>query len=445
MPPLLHCGILCNCNAAGVAGILAAARPVTDGGPRAVPSMKRIGAAILGLVLAVLAGGGPAGAAEDWSKKELKALRSLWIGSLPKLPPDPTNPVADDPRAAAFGHHLFFDTRLSANGNVACVTCHNPTLAFTDGRKTSRGIGVTARNAPTLIGAAYNSWFFWDGRKDSQWSQALGPLENPLEQGSTRGKVVAVVRGDPGYRRRYEALFGKLPAKDDKEGVTRAFANIGRVIAAYERKLVPAPAKFDRYVAAVLQKRTPKPADTLTLDEAAGLRAFISEYQGRCMTCHSGPLFTDHKFHNIGFQDRTATGAAKEGEEGRLSGVRKALADAFNCAGLYSDLTNGPGATACAKKLADAPRSGKGVLGAFKTPTLRNVTRTAPYMHTGEVELLNFVIWHYRNRPHAAIGESELEFLTLAPAQFDQIEAFLHTLESPVAAPAKYLQPPEGD
>ena len=97
----------------------------------------------------------------------------------------------------------------------------------------SRGVGSTIRNAPTVVGAAYSPWFFWDGRKDSQWSQALGPLENPVEHGMTRADVVRLVRRDADYRRRYGGIFGPVPEPDDHDGVSGAFANIGKAIAAY--------------------------------------------------------------------------------------------------------------------------------------------------------------------------------------------------------------------
>ncbi len=124
---------------------------------------------------------------------ELERLRSLWIGSLPELPADPSNRVADDPAAAALGEAIFFDERFSANGQVSCATCHEPERAFTDGLARGRGIGETPRSTMTVLGTAYSSWLFWDGRKDSQWAQALGPLENAAEHGGNRGMYAQVV------------------------------------------------------------------------------------------------------------------------------------------------------------------------------------------------------------------------------------------------------------
>ena len=372
--------------------------------------------------------------ATSWTDEELAVIRSLGLGSLPTLQTDPTNPVADDPRAVDFGHRLFFDTRLSANGNVACVSCHLPELNFTDGRPVAEGIGMTIRNAPTLVGIAYSPWYFWDGRKDSLWSQALGPLENPVEHGTTRGGVLAVVRSDPDYTRRYIELFGPLPTTGDAQGVSRAFANVGRAIQAYERRLLPAPSRFDRYVEALVKGVTPQPDDDLTLDETQGLRAFMADNQGKCMRCHNGPLFTDNHFHNIGAD----VGNKQAEERGRFEGIRLALADEFNCQGPF-----GGGSPSVCSELRFAKRDSEELLGAFKTPTLRNLTKTGPYMHRGQYSRLDIAVRHYDAIPFAGVGKSELERTTLTGSQFDQIRVFLMTLESPIAAPEHLLRAPE--
>lgn len=407
---------------------------------------RRPGATVLwracaaGLVLLVSAAAGFSGPAmageeEEWTPAEKEILRSLWIGSLPKLPPDPTNKVADDPRAANFGHALFFETRLSSNGKVACATCHDPAKAFTDGRPLARGVGVTNRNAPTIIGAAYNPWFFWDGRKDSMWSQALASLENPKEHNMPRGKVVAVIARVPEYRRQYEALFGPLPKNGDKAGIDRAFANVGKAIAAYERRILPGAGKFDRYVEAVLAGREPKPADRLTLDESQGLHVFISDPRGQCLRCHNGPLFTNHSFQNIGVPSPDPVAKAL----GRESGIRLALKDPFRCNGRFSDAR-----PASCLELRFARTNGKELRAAFKVPTLRNIAQTAPYMHTGKIRSLEDVMWHYRTTPASALGKSALRSATITGDEFEQLEAFIRTLNGPVNAPAKFLKPPKG-
>lgn len=211
--------------------------------------------------------------AGGWSPDQLEVLRSLSLGSLPAPPVSESNRFADEPRAARMGQRLFFDPGLSRNGEISCATCHLPELHFTDGRDTSRGLGRTQRNAPSVVGAAYSPWQFWDGRRDSLWAQALAPMESATEMGSTRVEIVRRVAADSDYAEDYRVLFGPLPdvAEDsqvpsraspygDEEArsawarlpagtqlaIDRAFANVGKAIEAYERLLVPGPSRFDR-------------------------------------------------------------------------------------------------------------------------------------------------------------------------------------------------------
>lgn len=372
--------------------------------------------------------------ADGWSEEELRRMRGLWLGNLPRLKPDPTNKYGDDPRAADFGHRLFFDPRLSSNGKIACASCHKPELSFTDGKKLAVGVQLTNRNAPTVIGAAYNSWYFWDGRKDSQWSQALASLENVREHNMPRARIVQVLRSSADYRERYTAIFGPLPARGDKDGITRAFVNVGKAIAAYERKLLPAPAKFDRYVGAIVKKQLPAPADRLTLDESQGLKVFLSDQRGRCIQCHNGPLLSNQSFHNIGVP---FPGRGKD-EAGRIKGIKALLKDEFNCTSKYSDAK-----PADCSDLIYLRKQGKDLVGAFKSPTLRNLIKSGPYMHNGSMKTLEDVTWHYRNSPIAGLGKTELEPFVITDVEFVQLEAFLRTLDGPIAADKKYLQAPK--
>src|SRR5215813_5697133 len=139
-----------------------------------------------------------------WSDDELAILKTLWIGNLQPLPADPSNKYADNPKAAELGQKLFFDTRFSSNGQVACATCHIPDKLFQDGTPLAHGVGTTNRRTMTIIGTAYSPWFFWDGRKDSQWAQALGPMESAVEHGGNRTLYAHLIAQY--YRREYEAI-----------------------------------------------------------------------------------------------------------------------------------------------------------------------------------------------------------------------------------------------
>lgn len=398
-----------------------------------------------------------AGEPHEWSEAERAILASLWIGNLPPVPPEPSNAVADDAGAAAFGRRLFFDPRLSGNGTVSCATCHQPARRFTDGLAKGRAVGESKRNTMSLVGAAYSPWQYWDGRKDSLWSQALSPLEDPQEHGGNRMQFVHLIADDPGYRQSYESLFGALPdfsdrerfpdkaapvedaplrqawqrmTPQDRERVNVVFSNIGKAIAAYERLLVPGPARFDRYVEAVLDGDRPARREIFTSQEAAGLRLFIGE--ARCTECHNGPLFTNNEFHNTGI----LSPPRDLPDRGRIAGVREVRRDPFNCKGVFSDDRE----RNCPEL--EFARTGEELLGAIRTPSLRNLSGTAPFMHKGQLATLEEVIDHYDRAPLAMIGHNEAKPLSLSRRERAQLEAFLETLSAPPATPAEWLEPP---
>lgn len=374
-----------------------------------------------------------------WNEAELAALRSLWIESLPPLAPDPSNRYGDEPAAAALGEKLFFDPRFSSNGQVSCATCHLPQLDFQDGKRLSTGVGVTNRRAMPIAGTAYSPWFFWDGRKDSQWAQALGPLESAVEHGGNRTQYVHLVAQY--YKADYEAIFGSLPdlstlpasagpvedaparrawdrlSNEERERVNRIYANLGKAIAAYERQIMPSPSRFDAYIAAVINDDKETMAATLTPDEVAGLRLFIGK--ANCLQCHNGPLFTDNHFHNTGVP------VAAEGPEdmGRALGAQQVLADEFNCLSPYSDA----GPDDCAE-LRFMVAEGHELERQFKAPSLRDVAERAPFMHAGQFTTLTEVVEHYNTAPAAPAGHSEVQPLQLSAQERSQLEAFLHTL-----------------
>jgi len=352
-----------------------------------------------------------------WSEDEIVVLESLWLESLPELPPDPTNAVADNPLAAEFGRALFFDSRFSANGGISCATCHQPERHFTDGLPKGVAIGMSKRNTPSIVGTAYSPWLYWDGRRDSQWSQALSPLEDPNEHASNRLSTIAIVVEDKDYWRMYESLFGEAA------GVDRMYSNIGKAIAAFERTIMPTAARFDEYVAAVVGGDTERQATLFSDDEIRGLRLFIGEAD--CTQCHNGPLFTNNEFHNTGLINLFG----EVPDKGRAVGVREVLEHPFSCNGLYSDDSQ----KTCNEL--EFARTGPDLIGAFRTPSLRNLENTAPYGHKGQLVTLADVLAHYNEAPDAMIGHNEAKPLDLSDRELAQIEAFLRTL----AAPASFL------
>lgn len=374
-----------------------------------------------------------------WSDAEQATLRTLWLGSLPPLPADPSNHVADDPQAVLLGAKLFSDTRFSANGAVACSTCHLSDLSFQDGLPLAQGVGTTTRRTMPLVGTAYSPWFFWDGRKDSQWAQALGPLESAVEHGGTRTQYVHLIATY--YRDEYEAIFGPLPdltnvpltagpvedaaaraawqtlSPETQTAITQVYANMGKAIAAFERTLMPTPTRFDTYVQALLEGDTATMQATLTPDEVAGLRLFIGA--ANCTRCHNGPLLTDNDFHNTGVP---AVASLPE-DRGRATGATQVLADEFNCLSVYSDASP----EQCAE-LRFMLSEGEQLVRAFKPPSLRGVADRPPYMHAGQFATLSAVLAHYNTAPTAPAGHSELEPLHLTPTELEQLLAFLLTL-----------------
>jgi cytochrome c peroxidase len=366
----------------------------------------------------------------EWSEEEKSQLASLWIGNLPPLPPDPSNAVADNPDAAAFGHQLFFDGRLSANGMISCSTCHQPIRRFTDGLPKGVAIGMSKRNTPSIVGTAYSPWLYWDGRKDSQWAQALGPLEDPNEHGSSRVQVISIVASVSAYRKAYQDLFGQPPNLLDPSDVDHAFANIGKAIAAYERLLLPGESRFDRYVEHVLDGGDHREQDFLSDDEIHGLRLFIGD--ARCTECHNGPLFTNNEFHNTGL----LSAPGETPDRGRIDGVREVMVDPFNCLGQFNDDPN----PNCAELR--YVRTGAELIGATRTPSLRNLENTAPFQRKGQIQSLIAVLDHYNEAPLAMIGHNEAKELKLSDWELRALEAFLGSLSAPVAAEEKWLRAP---
>jgi cytochrome c peroxidase len=264
---------------------------------------------------------------------------------LPPVPIPSDNPVT--PETVALGRKLFYDKRLSKNDSLSCSSCHNPLLGFADGRPQSPGAGGTmgTRNAPSLLNAAYARTQFWDGRAPTLEDQVGGPMANPIEMDQPHEVAVSKLNADVAMRKQFELAFGPGPVTIGK---------IEKALASFERTVVSGNSPFDRY-------RFGGDEQALTPAAIRGLAVFEQPQKGNCVVCHTigkkYALFTDGQFHNIG------VGVNEEGE----------LTDL----GRYTET-----------KL-DADK------GAFKTPTLRNIAQSAPYMHNGSLKTLKDVVDFY--------------------------------------------------
>ena len=333
------------------------------------------------------------------------------------LPPLPV--PADNPQTQAkiaLGDKLFHDKRFSVDGTVSCSNCHDDSKGFTDNLPVSMGNNgkFGTRNAPTVINAAYNKLQFWDGREPDLESQSKQPLINPVEHGlSDYEPLLAIVRTDPDYAAAFKAVFGL----SDK-AIT--INHVAKAIASFERTVLSGDSPFDRYYFK---------GDKAALSEAQvrGLQLFVG--QGRCVSCHvieqDQALFTDGKFHNIGI------------------GINQVQQDVPKLAQAFLEAKN-KGANVDIAVLTDKKSSELGrfavtdelsQVGAFKTPTLRDIELTAPYMHDGSLKSLNDVVNHYNNGGAAKADDKINPYLSggirplkLTTAQSEDLVAFMKAL-----------------
>jgi len=268
------------------------------------------------------------------------------------------------PEKISLGKQLYFDGRLSADNKVSCASCHDPAKGFSNGDQFATGVEGKkgGRNSPTVINTAYQKFQFWDGRAKTLEEQALGPIQNPIEMNLTLDAAVAKLNAIEGYKTQFNAVFGTDVTAD----------GIAKAIAAYERTVLSGDAPYDKF----------KAGDKAALSESAqrGMKLFFGK--ANCSACHSGPNFTDNGFHNIGVPG------------------------------------NDVGREAISKSVGDK--------GAFKTPTLRDIAKTAPYMHDGSLKTLEEVVAHYAKggTPHDQLDE-EIFPLKLTPEQMADLVTFM--------------------
>lgn len=392
-------------------------------------------------------------------------------------PPDQSNQYADDERAAELGQRWFFDKGFSGQlldadndgdpettlgkqgetGRVACSGCHLPEAGFSDtrsrGRQISLGTAWGKRRTPSLLDIGHARLIMWDGRHDALYNQVFGPIEADFEMNSSRLFVAQRIWLE--YRAEYEEIFGPLPdfadterfprlsAKEtgcqrsvsmgqprcrgmpgdkaeydglsasDQREVTRVVVNFGKAIGAYERKLSCGSSRFDAWAHGE--------PDALSDAEKRGAELFVG--RGQCVKCHSGPLMSDQRFHNVGLIPAVVAVAFIDlDDRGAEEGLTAALTDPLNVRGIYSDGDDGR----LPKKVTPE------MAGAFRTPTLRCVSQRPTFMHTGQVSSLKATVQHFNRPPGGSlIGRSEVSALGLSDSEIEDLVAFLVSLDGP--------------
>ena len=356
--------------------------------PDAFPLAARIAVALLALSIVALVA------------LTLALVPVAWAGDAPSgLPPagtpfefkvpigleDPPVP-ADNPMTVekvALGRQLYFDPRLSKDNTVSCATCHDPTRGWTDQLAVSTGVGGKqgTRSSPTVLNTAYQTFQFWDGRAGSLEEQALGPIENPVEMAESLDNVVQKLSAVPAYRAQFAAVFGTDVTRD----------GIAKAIAAFERTALAGNSRWDQYEAG--------DKSAMSAAEVRGLELFRTK--ANCNACHAGFNMTDDVFHNIG------TGMVKQQPDLGRHLVTKQDKDR----------------------------------GAFKTPTLRDITRTAPYLHDGSEPTLESVVEYYNKGGFANPWlDVQMKPLNLTDSEKQDLVAFLKALDS---QPPLEIAPPD--
>jgi cytochrome c peroxidase len=307
------------------------------------------------------------GGATEATREELQK----W--SLPAVPVPPGNGLT--PERVELGKQLFFDPRLSGSGLLACASCHNPGLGWGDAMPKGIGQGMKqlGRATPSILNAAYSKILMWDGRKNDLEDQAWGPLESANEMDTDVKTVLQRLNAIAGYRNAFAKAYPGQPIS--KETVAMALAS-------YERTIVSGDSPFDRWIKGDAAAMTPS--------QVRGFRVFVDENKGNCAACHQAPNFTDDGFHNIGLKSY----GQPDPDMGRYAILKVAV-----------------------------------LKGAFKTPSLRNVARTAPYFHDGSAPDLMSVIEHYAKGGEVATDRSpNIKKLTLTNQEKLDLVAFMEAL-----------------
>jgi cytochrome c peroxidase len=368
-------------------------------------------------LFALIANYGQASQPALFDERDVKSILSHGPWPLPKAG-DAGNELSGNRSAIALGKKLFFDPRLSVNKSVSCATCHDPKKAFSDGLPVSKSLDSTnplTRNSPSLLNAAHERWYGWDGASDSQWSQALRPLLDPREMGLSMDKIKKIVSAEKDILFAYRTTFVD-PNLDTSEVVS---VNVAKAIGAYVTTLYSEKSSFDRF-RDNLERGDLVKAASYPLNAQRGLKIFIGK--GQCDLCHAGPMFSNGEFGDTGIPFFVRPGVVDSGRHGGIEALRRSP---YNLLGAFSRANE---KTKQKTLYVDLQHRN---FGEFKVPSLRNVSKTAPYMHSGSHTTLEAVVNHYSelntDRLHAD-GDQILKPLKLSEQEKSDLVAFLKSL-----------------
>ena len=396
----------------------------------------------------------PPSANAEFSAQEIQQI--LTLGPWPPPPhADPSNRVSGKAQAIELGRRLFGDPRMSPVGYIACVTCHQPDRSFTDLKARAHGLADLPRNTPTLVNLRQHKWFGWDGASDSLWMASIRPMLDSREFDGSPATVARLFKRDPELAACYRKVFQSSPLRDPQ----RTLVNVGKALAAYQETLVTARTPFDEFRDTLAgspggpnQARiTPAPSDAQIASSypaaaQRGLKLFVG--QAKCVACHQGPNFSDDRFHNV-LANASSNGSSNPPrltikhapgpamghpaipDAGRLAGAISLKSNWLNLTGRYNDDRQRSNQLATERLVVD-----EGMRGQFRTPGLRNVGATPPYMHDGRVDRLQEAVRHgghlgqAGSAPGGPVTEPGFARLAvpLSTQQSDDLVAFLATL-----------------
>lgn len=332
--------------------------------------------------------------------------------------PDPSNHLSGNAMAIEFGRTLFHFKGLSSDLSQSCATCHQSKMSFSDGLKRSQGQKTVDRNSIAILNLAWNRWYGWAGKSDTLWGQSIHPIVDTRELNLTAEILAKRLAENKALSATYVEVF-KAPVLDHRP--EQVLVNVGKALAAWQETIWTGPSPFDEFRRKLESKAFSEISD-YPLAAQRGLKLFAGK--AKCSFCHFGPNFSDGEFHNIGLRFFIDGGRV---DNGRYGGIQTYLKSPYRRSGVFSD-----------EPLEEAKKTpGEYVKllhrnwGEFRTPSLRNVAQTAPYMHDGSLATLEDVVRHYSDldmeRLHTN-GESLLQPLNLSEQEIQDLVAFLESL-----------------